>query len=381
MKLECAFQDNSHLYFVQSMMEGGDGLFVQNTYKDKKLPLEVARWFTGCCLIGLEDLHEDHQILHRDIKEENLLVDKNGYAKLADFGMADKLNASGISYSHGGTLVYMSPESRDSTTDRAQRKTHDFFAVGVMLFRMLTNKFPFQIAGHDYNTVVSMHLSSRIQIAEEKGSNKALQIEQQDILLGKEDLEKTYELESFMEKNINDKDAIDLIKKLVKFKQEDRIGATDGACEIMQHPFFSSLNFAAMKDHTVKAPYIPNPDARGNICRGDLDIFEQLAFDGAEEERDPVIDKKLNEKFADFYFNPWHEASTRGEGTERSEKAERRRSKLVSSRKALSNKYSSERSVSRRDGGSFVAVERKEGKAPSVPSVKEADEAEADDEV
>ena len=132
----------------------------------------MARWFTGCCLIGLEDLHEDHQILHRDIKEENLLVDKNGYAKLADFGMADKLNA-GVSYSHGGTLVYMSPESRDSTTDRAQRKTHDFFAVGVMLFRMLTNKFPFQIAGHDYNTVVSMHLSSRMMVRTVLSDEKA----------------------------------------------------------------------------------------------------------------------------------------------------------------------------------------------------------------
>ena len=136
-----------------------------------------------------------------------------------------------------------------------------------------------------------------------------------------------------------------------------------------------------MKDHTVKAPYIPNPDARGNICRGDLHVFEQLAFDGAEEEKDPVIDKKLNEKFSDFYFNPWHEASTRGEGSQRSEKVERRRSKLVSSRKALSGKYSTERSVSRRDGGSFVAVERKGSKAPSVPSVKEDDGVEADDEV
>ena len=51
-----------------------------------------------------------------------------GYAKLADFGMADKLSPSGVSFSHGGTLVYMSPESRDSNSDRAQRKTHDFFA-------------------------------------------------------------------------------------------------------------------------------------------------------------------------------------------------------------------------------------------------------------
>ena len=52
-----------------------------------------------------------------------------------------------------------------------------------------------------------------------------------------------------------------------------------------------------MKEHTITAPYIPNPDARGNICRGDLDVFEQLAFDGSsEEEKDPVIDKSLNEK-------------------------------------------------------------------------------------
>ena len=52
------------------MMEGGDALFVQNSFKNKTLPLEVARWFTACCMVGLEDLHEDHNILHRDIKEE-----------------------------------------------------------------------------------------------------------------------------------------------------------------------------------------------------------------------------------------------------------------------------------------------------------------------
>ena len=56
---------------------------------------------------------------------------------------------------------------------------------------MLTNKFPFQIASHDYNTVVSMHLTSQLMAAgEDDKTKKNLQIEQQDLLLGKEDLEK-----------------------------------------------------------------------------------------------------------------------------------------------------------------------------------------------
>jgi len=112
MKLECAFQDKAHVYLVQSMMEGGDGLFVQNSYPDKKLPLKVAKWMTACCLLGLESLHLDHNLLHRDIKEENLLIDNFGYARVADFGMCDKM-IEGVSHAHGGTLAYMSPESRD----------------------------------------------------------------------------------------------------------------------------------------------------------------------------------------------------------------------------------------------------------------------------
>ena len=162
---------------------------------------------------------------------QNLLIDKDGYAKLADFGMADKL-VDGISHSHGGTIVYMSPESRDADSDRTQKKTHDFFAVGVMLFRMLTNKFPFQVATHDYNTVVSMHLTSQLMndAADDK-VKKNLQIEQQDELLGKGDLEKTYKLTDFMKTHIKDPEAVDLISKLLVYDESKRIGAQDGAGE------------------------------------------------------------------------------------------------------------------------------------------------------
>ncbi|GMI28697.1 hypothetical protein TeGR_g1658 [Tetraparma gracilis] len=125
MKLECAFQDKAHVYLVGSIMDGGDGLFVQNSFPGKKLPLDVARWLTASCLLGLDSLHNTHNLLHRDIKEENLLIDSTGYARVADFGMCDKMDEEGISHAHGGTLVYMSPESRDFSTRRAQRVTHD----------------------------------------------------------------------------------------------------------------------------------------------------------------------------------------------------------------------------------------------------------------
>jgi hypothetical protein len=79
MKLECAFQDKAHVYLVGSIMDGGDGLFVQNSFPGKKLPLDVARWLTASCLLGLDSLHNTHNLLHRDIKEENLLIDSTGY--------------------------------------------------------------------------------------------------------------------------------------------------------------------------------------------------------------------------------------------------------------------------------------------------------------
>ena len=50
-----------------------------------------------------------------------------------------------VSIARGGTMVYMSPESRAGKGPREQRVTHDFFAVGVMCYKMLSNTFPFDI--------------------------------------------------------------------------------------------------------------------------------------------------------------------------------------------------------------------------------------------
>ena len=101
----------------------------------------------------------------------------------------------------------------------------------------------------------------------------------------------------------------------------------------MQHAFFKAINFHELKEKKLTSPYIPDPSSTANICRGDLDMFEQLAFD--DEDKDPVLDPKLNARFVEFYYNPWHESTTK---FEKSEAKQRRMSKLLSSRKDMSSR-------------------------------------------
>ncbi|MGC2657207.1 MAG: protein kinase, partial [Bryobacteraceae bacterium] len=119
---------------------------------EKRTWREIVTLITGVA-DGLATAHAAG-ILHRDIKPENILVGRNGYAKLADFGLAkleERSAAKGVTQSIGaeitrpgvmvGTIAYMSPEL---ASGRPTDTRSDIFSFGVMLYELLAGHRPFQ---------------------------------------------------------------------------------------------------------------------------------------------------------------------------------------------------------------------------------------------
>jgi serine/threonine protein kinase/tetratricopeptide (TPR) repeat protein len=92
-----------------------------------------------------EGLGEAHRlgVIHRDLKPQNIMIDRDGNARIMDFGIARSLKARGITDAGViiGTPEYMSPEQVDG---RETDQRSDIYSLGVILFEMLTGRLPFE---------------------------------------------------------------------------------------------------------------------------------------------------------------------------------------------------------------------------------------------
>jgi eukaryotic-like serine/threonine-protein kinase len=133
--------DRSRVYMVMEWVEGK--LLRQILIEQKKLPIERAiRISLGICE-ALEYIHSKG-VVHRDLKPENIMVDANDRVKLIDFGIAGSVGMRRLTFAkltHAmGTPDYISPEQVKSKRGDARS---DIYALGVMLYEMLTGEVPF----------------------------------------------------------------------------------------------------------------------------------------------------------------------------------------------------------------------------------------------
>jgi serine/threonine protein kinase len=130
------------MYLVMEFVEGGDVLQLMSRKEGKLRPQDALAVTAHVC----DALHYAHErgILHRDIKPANIMLTTEGALKIADFGLAKitQQGADGLTRSGSGmgTLAYMAPEALILGAGVDRRA--DVYAVGVMLYQMLTGRLP-----------------------------------------------------------------------------------------------------------------------------------------------------------------------------------------------------------------------------------------------
>lgn len=157
MRQHASFQDEHYLYFLFDHVDGCDlmdALAAVATVKRFKnpqkmfapkikmlqgMPEKMAMYYVAVIVSALEYLHEKN-IVYRDLKPENVLLGRDGSAKLGDFGFAKKLDKGSHTYTFCGTPGYVAPEV---VLARGYGTSVDWWGLGVLMYVLLTGQQPF----------------------------------------------------------------------------------------------------------------------------------------------------------------------------------------------------------------------------------------------
>jgi serine/threonine kinase 38 len=240
-ELKASFQEDEYLYLVMEYLPGGD--LMNLLIKKDILTEDEAKFYISELILAIESIHK-LDCIHRDIKPDNVLIDKNGHIKLSDFGLAkisDKLyekenekyknyiyekknkeldevkKTHNKNFSCVGTAYYVAPEVLNK---KGYDKEIDWWSVGIIFYEMLVGYAPFcsketsEVCFKVLNWKKYLKIPSKIKISEE---------------------------------------AKDLIFKMIN-SSNNRLGK-NGAEEIKNHPFFNGVDWDNIRNS--KPPFIP----------------------------------------------------------------------------------------------------------------------------
>ncbi|XP_017326504.1 rho-associated protein kinase 1 isoform X2 [Ictalurus punctatus] len=275
-----AFQDDRYLYMVMEYMPGGDLVNLMSNYD---VPEKWARFYTAEVVLALDGIHS-MGFIHRDVKPDNMLLDKSGHLKLADFGTCMKMNKDGMVRCDTavGTPDYISPEVLKSQGgDGYYGRECDWWSVGVFLYEMLVGDTPFYA-----DSLVGTY--SKIM-----NHKNAL---------------------TFPEDSDISKDAKSLICHFLT-DREVRLGR-NGVDEIKRHSFFKNDQWTWENIRETAAPVVPELSSDT-----DTSNFDDIEEDRGEEETFPIPKAFVGNQlpFVGFTYYSGHQFS-RGSSTKTSNK-------------------------------------------------------------
>ncbi|CAD8103316.1 unnamed protein product [Paramecium sonneborni] len=158
-KIQYAFESRRFLVFILEYCSGGELFFLLR--KVKRMNEEQAFFYFAEICLGMKHLH-DRNIIYRDIKPENILIDFDGHVRIADFGLSKQLEQE-IAYSFCGSPEYMAPEMLLKQGHNLQL---DLYCLGALLYELITGLPPFYSRNTDeiYQRILNQKLSYPSQL-------------------------------------------------------------------------------------------------------------------------------------------------------------------------------------------------------------------------
>jgi serine/threonine protein kinase len=211
LNLHNVYQDSKYVYFLTELVAGGELFTILK--KHSCFTEKAARFYAAQVLLGLEHIH-DKDIIYRDLKPENLLLDNNGYLKIVDFGLAKACRDK--TWTLCGTPDYIAPEI---VLSRGHDKAADYWALGVFMHEMCVGYAPF--CSDDPLEVYQLILAGELRFPPHSS--------------------RLY---------------TDLCRKLMHLQANKRLGMLkDGTKDIIKHKWFSGFYWKGLINFEIVAPY------------------------------------------------------------------------------------------------------------------------------
>eukprot|EP00759_Apiculatamorpha_spiralis_P012845 PhF_6_TR19704/c0_g1_i1/m.28770 len=245
----CTFQDEKRVYIMLEFVIGGE--MFTHLRSAGRFPNDVAKFYHAELVLAFEYLHS-FDIIYRDLKPENLLLDAKGHVKITDFGFAKIVPER--TFTLCGTPEYLAPEVIQS---KGHGKAVDWWTMGILLYEFIAGYPPF-------------FDESPFKIYEK-------------ILEGK-----------LKFPNWFDSRARDLIKGLLMTDHTKRLGTLkNGVADIKNHPYYHGANWEKLFNRQYPAPI---PVKVKNA--GDTSAFEK--YPESNEDKSAALTVAQQAEFKDF---------------------------------------------------------------------------------
>lgn len=226
--MHSCFQTASHVCFVMEYACGGDlMLHIHNDIFTEPR----ATFYAACVVLGLQYLH-DNKIIYRDLKLDNLLLDADGFVKIADFGLCKEgIGYGDLTDTFCGTPEFLAPEV---LTEIQYTRAVDWWGLGVLIFEMLVGDTPF--SGDTEEEVFDSIVNHEVVYP------RFLSIE-----------------------------AVACMRRLLNKNPARRLGSSEaGAQDIKRQAFFRSINWTDLLHKKIKPPFKPTIKAPDDVSNFDV---------------------------------------------------------------------------------------------------------------